>query len=64
MFAIAVLSVFYIVGQRVGAHPIALILTAMVVSSASLLMVAKPGPDAPRIMLAPQSWLAASRQMK
>ena len=57
VFAIAVLSVSYIVGQQVGAHPIALILTAMVVSSAALLLVAKPGPGALRIMLAPQSWL-------
>ncbi len=57
VFAIAVLSVSYIVGQQVGAHPIALILTAMIVSSATLLIVAKPGPDALAIMLAPQGWL-------
>ena len=57
VFAIAVLSVSYIVAQQVGAHPIALILTATIVSSATLLLVAKPGPDALRIILEPKSWL-------
>ena len=57
VFAIAVLSVTYVVGQQVGAHPIAFILYAMLVSALALLAVTGPGPDALRIMLAPQSWL-------
>ena len=55
--AIAVLSISYVVGQQVGAHPIAFILYAMFVSAVVLLAVTGFGPDALRIMLAPQSWL-------
>ena len=57
VFAIAVLSVSYVVGQQVGAHPIAFILYAMLVSAVVLLAVTGFGPEALRIMLAPQSWL-------
>ncbi len=55
--AIAVLSVTYVVGQQIGAHPVALILYAMLASAAALLAVTGVGPDAVRIALAPQSWL-------
>jgi hypothetical protein len=55
--AIAVLSVAYVVGQQVGAHPIAFILYALLVSAVALLAVTGFGADAPAIMLAPQSWL-------
>ena len=55
--AIGVLSVSYVVGQQVGAHPIAFILYAMFVSAVVLLAVTGFGADALRIMLAPQSWL-------
>jgi hypothetical protein len=55
--AIAVLSVSYVLGQQVGAHPIAFILYAMFVSAVVLLAVTGFGPQALRIMLAPQSWL-------
>lgn len=55
--AIAVLSVSYVVGQQVGAHPVAFILYAMLVSAVALLAVTGFGADAPDIMLAPQSWL-------
>ena len=57
MFAIAFLSLSYVVGHQVGAHPIAFILYAMIVSAVALLGVTGFGPDALRIMLAPQSWL-------
>jgi hypothetical protein len=55
--AIAVLSVTYVVGQQMGAHPVALILYAMLASAVALLAVTGVGPDAWRIVLAPQSWL-------
>ena len=37
MLAIAVLSITYVVGQQIGAHPIAFILYAMLVSALALL---------------------------
>ena len=43
-FAIAVLSVSYVLGQQVGAHPIAFILYAMFVSAVVLLAVTASGP--------------------
>ncbi|MBX9588472.1 MAG: DMT family transporter [Hyphomonadaceae bacterium] len=57
VFAIAVLSVAYVIGHGLGAHPIAFILYAMAVSAVVLLIATGPGPDARRIILAPQSWL-------
>ena len=57
VLAIAALSVSYVVGQQIGAHPIALILYAVLASALALLAVAGIGPDALRIALAPQSWL-------
>ena len=57
VFAIAFLSLAYVVGHRLGAHPIAFVLYAMLVSALVLLAVTGPGPDALRIILAPQSWL-------
>ena len=55
--AIGVLSISYVLGQQVGAHPIAFILYAMFVSAVVLLAVTGFGSDALRIMVAPQSWL-------
>ena len=55
--AIGVLSISYVLGQQVGAHPIAFILYAMCVSAVVLLAITGFGSDALRIMLAPQSWL-------
>ena len=60
VFAIAFLSLTYVIGHRLGAHPIAFILYAMVVSAVALLAVTGPGPDARRIILAPQSWLVGA----
>ena len=57
MFSIGVLGLVYVVGHQIGAHPIAFILYAMVVSAVVLLAVTGLGPDAMRIILAPQSWL-------
>ena len=57
VFAIGLLSVAYAVGARIGAHPIALVLTALVVSASTLLIVTGPGPDARAIIFTPQSWL-------
>jgi hypothetical protein len=55
--SIAALSVSYVVGQQIGAHPVALILYAMLASALALLAVTGTGPDAMRILLAPQSLL-------
>jgi hypothetical protein len=60
VFAIAVLSVVYVVGHRAGAHPVAFILYAMAVSAVALLSFTGPGPDALRIILTPQSWLVGA----
>jgi EamA-like transporter family len=57
VFAIGLLSAAYAVGHRIGAHPIAFVLYAMVVSAAVLLLVTGPGPEALAIVLAPQSWM-------
>jgi EamA-like transporter family len=57
VFAIGLLSVAYAVGHQIGAHPIALVLIAMVVSATVLLVVTGPGPNALAIILTPQSWL-------
>lgn len=53
----AVLSVSYVIGQQIGAHPVAFILYAMLVSALALLAVTGFGPNAVAIMMAPQSWL-------
>src|SRR5882672_2592688 len=60
VLAIAALSIAYVVGQQIGAHPVALILYAMLASAVALLAVTGAGPDALRIMLAPQSWLVGA----
>ena len=57
MLAIALLTIAYVVGNRVGAHPIALVLYAMTVSAVALLAVTGVGRDALSIVLAPQTWL-------
>jgi len=57
VLTIAALSIAYVVGQQIGAHPVALILYAMLASAVALLVVTGAGPDALRIVLAPQSWL-------
>jgi hypothetical protein len=57
VFAIAFLSLAYVVGHQVGAHPIAFILYAMIVSAVTLLSVTGFGDNAMRVILAPQSWL-------
>ena len=57
MFSIGVLGLVYAIGHQIGAHPIAFILYAMVVSALMLLAVTGPGPEAMRIIMAPQSWL-------
>src|SRR5262249_28124665 len=57
VLAIGLLSVAYAVGHQIGAHPIALVLYALVVSATTLLLVTGPGQDARAIILTPQSWL-------
>ncbi len=57
VLTIAALSISYVIGQQIGAHPVALILYGMVASAVTLLAVTGAGPDAMRIVLAPQSLL-------
>jgi hypothetical protein len=58
--SIGVLGLIYAIGHQIGAHPIAFILYAMVVSAAMLLAATGFGPDAKRIIMAPQSWLVGA----
>src|SRR5262249_30178304 len=58
--AIALLSVTYVIGQQFGAHPVALILYAMLAWAVAMLSVTGTGPDALRIALAPQSWFVGA----
>ncbi|HWB45867.1 MAG TPA: EamA family transporter, partial [Hyphomicrobiaceae bacterium] len=57
VFAIGFLSLTYVVGHQLGAHPIAFILYAMTVSALVLLAVTGLGEDALAVILAPHSWL-------
>lgn len=56
VIAIALLTLTYVVGHRLGAHPIAFVLYAMFASAIVLLVYTGPGPNALAIMLTPQSW--------
>lgn len=56
VIAIALLTLTYVVGHQLGAHPIAFVLYAMLASALVLLAVTGPGPHALAIMLTPQSW--------
>jgi drug/metabolite transporter (DMT)-like permease len=57
VLALSVLGIVYVVGQRIGANPVALVLYGTTVSALALLAVTGLGPDARRIAFAPQSWL-------
>jgi hypothetical protein len=57
VFAIGFLSLAYVIGHQLGAHPIAFILYAMTVSAVVLLSVTGLGDDALSVILAPQSWM-------
>lgn len=60
VIAIAVLTLTYVVGYQLGAHPIAFVLYAMLASALVLLAFTGFGRDAAAIMLAPQSWLVGA----
>lgn len=57
VLAIGLLGFAYALGHQLGAHPIAFVLYAMVVSAVALLTATGLGPDARAIILTPQSWL-------
>ncbi|MGE0848131.1 MAG: hypothetical protein AB7O44_00745 [Hyphomicrobiaceae bacterium] len=57
VLAISVLGILYVIGQRIGAHPTALVLYGTTVSALALLAVTGLGADARRIAFAPESWL-------
>lgn len=57
VLAIGFLSLTYVVGHQLGAHPIAFILYAMTVSAVVLLCVTGLGDNALTVILTPQSWL-------
>jgi drug/metabolite transporter (DMT)-like permease len=60
IFVIAALSLTYVVGHRLGVHPIAFILYAMLVSALVLIAITGPGTEALRIMASPRSWLVGA----
>ena len=55
-WVIGFLNLTYAAGIALGVHPAAFLLEAFVFGGISLLLIAKPGPDAVRIVLAPQTW--------
>ncbi|MFM2423420.1 MAG: hypothetical protein RL291_1950 [Pseudomonadota bacterium] len=55
--AVGALTVSYAVGHLWGAHPIAFILYAMIVSAVVMLAVTGLGADWREVMLAPSSWV-------
>lgn len=57
---IGVLSLTYAVGHLYGAHPVAFILYAMLVSALAMLLVTGLGPDFRAIVRSPQSWLVGT----
>jgi drug/metabolite transporter (DMT)-like permease len=57
---IGVLSLTYAIGHLYGAHPVAFILYAMLVSALAMLLVTGLGPDFRAIVRSPQSWLVGT----
>ena len=57
VLAIGLLGFAYAVGHQIGAHPIAFVLYAMVISAVALLTATGLHPNATAIVLAPLSWL-------
>lgn len=57
---IGILSLTYAVGHLYGAHPVAFILYAMVVSAVAMLMVTGLGPDFRAIVRSPKSWVVGT----
>jgi hypothetical protein len=60
VIAIGALSLTYAVGHTFGAHPIAFILYAMLVSAAATLTITGLGDDALAIALSPMSWVVGA----
>jgi drug/metabolite transporter (DMT)-like permease len=56
LWVIAILNLIYAAGVSLGIHPTAFLLEAFFVGAISLLVIAGPGTNALRIMLAPQTW--------
>ena len=56
VWVIGFLNLTYAAGIALGIHPAAFLLEAFLFGGISLLLIAKPGPDAYRIVLAPQTW--------
>lgn len=57
VLAIGVLNIAYALANQHGAHVVVFILYSLLVSAAAMLIVAGPGREPLRIMLAPMSWL-------
>ena len=55
--AIGALSLLYALGHRLGAHPVAFILYAMVAAASGMLLLAGRGPNAVAIARHPLSWV-------
>lgn len=60
VFAIGALTLVYAIGNRLGAHPIAFVLYAIVMASVAMLAVTGLGGDARAIARHPMSWLVGA----
>jgi drug/metabolite transporter (DMT)-like permease len=63
VLAIALVSVTYAVAIAAGAHVVVFIVYSLLISAIGMLAITGPGPEAARIMLAPQSWLVGISNM-
>src|ERR1700680_918977 len=56
LWVIGFLTLPYAAGIALGVHPVAFLLEAFLFGGISLVLIAKPGEDAHRIIFAPQTW--------
>src|SRR5436853_507031 len=56
VWVIGCLNLTYAAGIALGVHPAAFLLEAFLFGGISLVLIAKPGANAHRIVLAPQTW--------
>jgi uncharacterized membrane protein len=56
VWVIALLNLTYAAATALGVHPVAFLLEAFLLGGIALVVIAKPGENAVRIVLAPQTW--------
>ena len=57
ILTITLLNLSYVAAHALGAHPIVFLVYAMLIAAVALVVVAGPGPEPIRVMLAPLSWV-------